>query len=50
MKRVGLTSLLLLAISLAGCVIVPYGAPHRACIAPVAVVAPVPVVGFRTYR
>ena len=50
MKRVGLISLLLLALSLTGCVIVPYGHPRRAYVAPVAVVAPVPVVGFRAYR
>lgn len=50
MKRVGLISLLLLALSLGGCVIAPYGPPRRAYIAPVAVVAPVPVVGVRIYR
>jgi len=50
MKRIGIASLLLLALSLGGCVIAPYGPPRRAYVAPVAVVAPVPVIGVRVYR
>lgn len=51
MKRAGIGSLLLLALSLGGCVVVPYGAPRRVYVRPaVAVVAPVPVIGVRVYR
>jgi hypothetical protein len=50
MKRIGITSLLLLALSLGGCVIAPYGPPRRVYVAPAAVVAPVAVVGVRVYR
>jgi hypothetical protein len=42
-------SLFVLALALSGCVIVPYG-PRRAYVAPVAVVAPAPVIGVRVYR
>jgi len=49
MKRFGIASLLVLALSLGGCVIAPYGPPRRVYVAPVAV-APVAVVGVRVYR
>jgi len=51
MKRAGIASLLLLALSLGGCVVAPYGPPRRAYVRPeVAVIAPVPAVGVRVYR
>ncbi len=41
---------MLLALTLGGCVVVPYGA-RRGYVRPaVAVVAPLPVVGVRVYR
>lgn len=50
MKRAGIGSLLILALSLGGCVVVPYGARRGYARPAVAVVAPVPVVGVRVYR
>lgn len=50
MKRAGIGSLIVLALSLGGCVVVPYG-QRRVYVRPaVAVVAPVAVVGVRVYR
>jgi hypothetical protein len=49
MTRFRLATLILLALSLGGCVVVPVARP--AYVRPaVAVVAPVPVVGVRVYR
>ncbi len=50
MSRLGIASLLVLALSLGGCVIAPYGPPRRYVVAPVAVVAPAPIVVARIYR
>lgn len=50
MKRAGIGSLILLALTLGGCVVVPYGYPHRGYVRPVAVVAPAPVVAVRVWR
>ena len=50
MTRFRLATLILVALSLGGCVMVPV-APRPAYVAPaVAVVAPVPFVGVRVYR
>jgi hypothetical protein len=50
MKRIGIASLILLALSLGGCVVAPYGYRRVYAGPAVAVVAPVPVVGVRVYR
>jgi hypothetical protein len=47
MKRITLGSLILLALSLGGCVVAPYGRPHYYYRPAVAVVAPAPVVAVR---
>ena len=50
MKHAGLGSLIILALTLSGCVVVPYGARRGYLRPAVAVVAPVPIVGVRVYR
>lgn len=49
-KRAGLGTLIVLALTLGGCVVVPYGARRGYRRPVVAVVAPAPVVGIRVYR
>lgn len=48
MKRFAIGSLIILALSLGGCVVAPYGRPRYYAPA-VAVVAPVPVIRVRVY-
>ena len=50
MKRAGLGTLIILALTLGGCVVVPYGARRGYRRPAVEVVAPLPVVGVRVYR
>jgi len=50
MKRAGLGTLIILALTLGGCVVVPYGPRHGYVRPAVAIVAPLPVVGVRVYR
>ena len=48
MKRYAIGSLVLLVVTLAGCVVVP-GGPRRVYAEPAVVVAPAPVVGVGVY-
>ena len=49
MKRILMATILVVAASLSGCVVVPGGPPRVVYARPAVVVAPVPVVGLGVY-